>query len=238
LSTRPLRHAGSRLRDASALLVCRVGGSVPAHHHPALGSPMVDSDDRDKSGSALSPSTSAVDTGDVARLRDLVRRGRDHLDRAARGDTALATGIGALYEKRYADAEKAFGRSIAATPDRGEAHYYLGLTRFMLGRHGDAALCYSQAIECGYADPEVVECLGDVLTVMGRDEEAIETYRAALARRPSPHGSARLAEALSRAGRRDEAVAAYKRALQLRLARVGPLYDIPREESEPAPDGE
>ena len=49
---------------------------------------------------------------------------------------------------------------------------------------------------------------------------------------------ARLGEALSRLGRRDEAVAAYKDALQLRLARVAPLYDIPPDEAEPPPPGD
>ena len=199
---------------------------------------MDENDDRDKNASPLSAPASSVGTPDVARLRELVRRGRDHLDRAARGDSALATGIGTLYDKRYAEAEKAFDASIAATPERGDAHYYLGLTRFMVGRHEDAVLCYSRAIECGYSDPEVVECLGDVLTVVGRDDEAIEAYRVALAKRPSPHGSARLAEALSRVGRRDEAVAAYREALQLSLTRLAPLYDIPREDIEPGPEGQ
>ena len=187
---------------------------------------------------AVEPSDAAVGTRDVARLRDLVRRGRDQLDRAARADTALAKGIGELYEKSYAAAAASLSASIAATPDRGDAHYYLGLTRFMQGQHEDAAVSYAQAIQQGYATPEVVECLGDVLTVLGRDEEAIKTYRAALDRRPSPHGWARLAEALARVGQRPEAVAAYKTALQLRLAGVAPLYDIPADEAEPGSDDE
>ena len=175
---------------------------------------------------------------DVARLRDLVRRGRDQLDRASRADTALAEGISALYDKDYAVAAAALSTSIAATPERGDAHYYLGLTRFMQGRHEDAAVSYAQAIQNGHAAPEAMECLGDVLTVLGRDEDAIETYRAALSKRPSPHGWARLAEALARVGQRSEAVAAYKEALQLRLAGVAPLYDIPADEVEPDPNAE
>ena len=108
----------------------------------------------------------------------------------------------------------------------------------MQGRNEDAAVSYAQAIQHGYTVPEVVECLGDVLTVLGRDEDAIETYRAALARRPSPHGWARLAEAYARVGQRSEAVAAYKRALQLRLAGVAALHDIPADEVEPEQDDE
>lgn len=194
---------------------------------------MQDDGPHDGTGSAAPAPSAAVETRDSTRLRDLVRRGRDHLDRAGRADGFLAAGIGALYDKRYTEAERALASSIAATPDRGDAHYYLGLTLFMQGRHEDAARSYAEAIQRGYTDAEVIECLGDVLTVLGRDEEAVGTYRAALARRPSPHGCARLGEALARLGRRDEAVASYKQALQLRLAGLASLYDIPAEEAEP-----
>ena len=196
-------------------------------------------DEKGDGALAKVPTPSAgVAAADAARLRDLVRRGRGHLDRSARADKALAAGIGALYDKEYSAADRALTESIAATPDRGDAHYYLGLARFMAGRHEEAAASYAQAIASGYTEPEVVECLGDVLTVLGRDSEAVETYRAALSRRPSAHACARLGEALSRLGRRDEAVAAYKDALQLRLARVAPLYDIPPDEAEPSPPGD
>ena len=70
--------------------------------------------------------------------------------------------------------------------------------------------------------PEVHSTYGEVLTLLGRYEDAILQFRRALAVRPDfAEATLGMAEAMDKAGRDDEARAAYVEAIQLRPAFAG-----------------
>jgi tetratricopeptide (TPR) repeat protein len=177
-------------------------------------------DDRNppKPTGAVRKSDAPLPDGDGRYLRDALSRGRREMERSRVAGESFSSGVSALYEKRYAEAIKAFEQTLKAHPDFAQAHYYLGLTYFMVGRYAGAVESYRNAIEGGYADPSVVQSLADALFVLERYSEAVEAYQATVQLRPSAHAFARMGQAFSLMGEREQAVAAFKEALLLKLA--------------------
>ena len=199
-------------------------------------------DDRDQKDAPLKPSGKGpVSEAHEPVLRNLLRRGRRQLERAQAADDEFGNGLVALYEKRYAEAIRLFDAVLRSDPDRADARYYLGLTRFMEGDYDAAVADFAAAIEGGYGEAYVVQTLADALFLLERYEEAVEAYRVALKREKTAEGYARMAQALSLLGQRNEAVDAYKEALMLKLAGLGSMQgtpDIePEEPSDPEDDG-
>lgn len=175
-------------------------------------------DDRNPSKGAVQRSDSSLSENRY--LREALSRGKRELERNRLADESFATGVTALYEKRYGDALKAFEQTLKVHPDFAQAYYYLGLTYFMLGRYHGSVEAYQNAIEKGYAHPMVVQSLADALFVLERYNEAVEAYQTVIQMRPSPQAFARMGQALSLLGKREEAVAAFKEALLRKLVDV------------------
>ncbi|MBM3216586.1 tetratricopeptide repeat protein [Candidatus Poribacteria bacterium] len=153
-------------------------------------------------------------------VQDILARGRRELAKSSKAAESFGQGLAALNEKRYADALRAFNAAGEADPEAGNVRYYTGLTRFMLGQYSAAVSEYSAAIDRGYAEPDVVQSLGDALFLLECYSEAAEAYSAAISVRPSADAYTRMGNALSMAGERDRAVAAFKEALLLKLVSV------------------
>lgn len=171
-----------------------------------------------KPSEAVERSDAPLPAPDGRFLRDALSRGRREMERSRHADESFASGVTALYEKRYGDALKALEQTLNAHPDFAQAHYYMGLSLLMLGRYGEAVEAYQRAIEGGYAEPSVIQSLGDALFVLERYSEAVEAYQAAVQLRPSAHAYARMGQAFSLIGAREQAVSAFKDALLLKLA--------------------
>jgi tetratricopeptide (TPR) repeat protein len=169
---------------------------------------------------ALTPSDQPPSEQHSSFARDLLRRGGRELERARMASDSFGQGVVALYEKRYPQAVRLLQDAIRQNRENAEAHYYLGVTRFMLGWYSAAVESYSAAIDRGYAEPHVAQGLGDALFLLERYQEAAEAYGAVVKVRPNADAYARMGQAFSLIGRREDAVAAFREALLLKLASV------------------
>jgi tetratricopeptide (TPR) repeat protein len=125
-----------------------------------------------------------------------------------------------------AAAAEGYARVIQTRPDA-EAFFNLGNILYQLGREGEAATQYLQALDL---DPEFAEAwnnLGNALIALGKAEDAIKAYRRALSLEPDyPDAHCNLATILERLDRHDEAaihrtecVRAFPSEARLRLLR-------------------
>ncbi len=148
--------------------------------------------------------------------------------RAAReGGDVLADAEEAEERGDLNGAAEGYARLIATQPDA-ELFFNLGNILYQLGREGDAAEQYIQALEL---DPDFAEAwnnLGNALVAMGKSDDAIMAYRRALTLEPEyPDAHCNLAIILERLGRHDEAAAhraecmrAFPSEARLRLLRA------------------
>jgi tetratricopeptide (TPR) repeat protein len=75
-------------------------------------------------------------------------------------------------------------RAVELAPQSGLVRDTLGWVYFKLGRYEDAVREIGASLGLGEEDPVVLEHLGDALSALGRDEEAREAWRRALAWEP------------------------------------------------------
>ncbi|MCG5243672.1 tetratricopeptide repeat protein [Azospirillum doebereinerae] len=125
---------------------------------------------------------------------------------------ALALALDHLKAGRHAQAETLYGRILDADPGNPEALHRLGLLAALRGEHDRALPLLARSVEiaeaAGAPDPDALFNLATVLHVLLRTEEAIATYRRAVALRPDfPDAEYQLSEALQGIGRIGEALA-------------------------------
>ncbi len=166
--------------------------------------------------------TTPADTPE-AFMRGLLRHAQRELARAARSDDALGRAARLLREGHHQAATDGLEALVQSDDAPAPSHYFLGLCRLLVGRHNDAAACFSQAIERGCRPPEVVQALGDALFLLERYDEAVSAYDVVLTRHASAEAYARKGQALTRLRREDEAIAAFKESLRLKLATVASM---------------
>lgn len=91
----------------------------------------------------------------------------------------------ALERKDPEAAIVAYGKAVAAAPQRLDARINLGRLLHEVGRHAEAERVYRDAIACGGRDPLLFYNLGVLLGDQQRAREAIEAYEAALRADPA-----------------------------------------------------
>jgi tetratricopeptide (TPR) repeat protein len=157
--------------------------------------------------------------------RDAERRLK-HADPAARaGISGVDRALEAFRAGRYADAERAMERVLAAQPDDPSALHFTGVIAHKLSKVPLALERLHRALALAPNYPEAHNDLGLVLLENKRLEEAAERFRAAIELWPDfVNAIAHLGEALHKLGRFEEALPAHRRAIALdsyhRMARV------------------
>jgi len=137
------------------------------------------------------------------------------------------TGLALFGAGRYAEAEKACRRALAAKPDHLEALNNLGNALVKLGRAAEAIAGYRRVIAAAPNRADVHANFAFALRQLGRLDEALEEYRRSLAIDPRyldalNHGGFVLQEM----GRWDEAAALYRRALEVDPYSSYALYNL------------
>src|SRR5438094_9716507 len=108
----------------------------------------------------------------------------------AGGEGLLAAGWEAARSGRLDEAER-LGRAALAAEPAGHSHgesaegwFLLGVACHGQGRPGEAAECYTRAVQLRPDLPEVHNKLGNALCDSGRAPEAVDCFRRALRLRP------------------------------------------------------
>jgi tetratricopeptide (TPR) repeat protein len=163
---------------------------------------------------ALRPALAARQTGEAARAETLVR---EVLARQAAHPEALQLMAELhLAAGRFADAEVLFDHALRLDPARAGARFGRASARFH-EQKGPAAL--ADIDELLKAEPDAAPYLNlkaAVLSLLGREEDALKLYEALLARFPrQPRLWLNQAHVLKTLGRRELAVAAYREAIAL-----------------------
>ncbi len=124
--------------------------------------------------------------------------------------------IPTLQAGRYVDVESEARELIEQHPNCGAIWQLLGIALTMQGK--DALLASEKAAELLSDDPGAHNNLGNALGRAGRLDEAIASYRRALALEPRfAEAHTNLGNALLELGRLDEAEASCRRAIEIRL---------------------
>jgi len=93
---------------------------------------------------------------------------------------------GAALERKDPEAAiEAYGRAIAAAPERLDARVNLGRLLHEAGRHREAERAYREALDACGPDPLLLYNVGVLLGDLDRKREAIEVYEAALRGEPA-----------------------------------------------------
>ena len=130
----------------------------------------------------------------------------------------ISQAVEALDNKKFNQAIEQFQKAIQQNQESAEAHFYLGLSHFMLEQYEEAVISYKTAIACEPGDSMMYLHLGVVCQILNRLEEAAEAYKHTIALNPDdPEGYSRLGAVLSDLGQRDEARIAFKKALAVKL---------------------
>ena len=191
----------------------------------------------------------------TASALQLTRRGRE---RANAGDLAAALAdfeqavriaphvvdgwffLGVTLDRigRPAEAASALRRAVELVPDRIEVIGALAYAEFRAGNPLGAEPLFAQVCR---ARPRDVDCHlkhGECLSQLARTEEAVEVFRAALARMPEEPGLwLALAQACDESGDRDGARGAYEQALALKPGWPRALAGLLSIDRGRAPDG-
>lgn len=99
--------------------------------------------------------------------------------------------IGYMYAERGVHLDQAvleIQNALAIEPDNGYFIDSLGWAYYQQGRHEEARRHLVRAAELTGGDPVVLEHLGDAFRALGRPAEAVDRYRAALAKDPENRG--------------------------------------------------
>jgi len=112
------------------------------------------------SNRALTPSDSPIIQKTPG--EDLIRRAREDVRASQATDKHLNKAVDALNAKDYQRAIEAFQHALQHNRESAEAHFYLGLSYFMVGDYPNAAASYKMAIACEPMDATVHLNLGTV----------------------------------------------------------------------------
>ncbi len=125
-------------------------------------------------------------------------------------------------------ARKAAERALALQPDLAEGHVRLGAIQMNYDRNWKAAEeSFRRALEVAPGNAFVLRLAGNLLSNLGRLEEAISLYRRAVEQDPlSPVGYQSLAITYHLAGLEREAEEAYRMSLELAPNRMGTRYGL------------
>jgi tetratricopeptide (TPR) repeat protein len=93
---------------------------------------------------------------------------------------ALETAVSRLRGGRYHDAVALLQQVVAAAPKVGEAHRLLGMGRKALRDYAGAEQSLGEAVALDRKDAEALCALADVQRLLGKDEAAEKSFRAAL----------------------------------------------------------
>ena len=151
--------------------------------------------------------------------------------RSVAGGRSLAGELkrGAAHHRagRFAEAEAAYRRVLAAEPDNPDALHLLGVIAHQARKHAAAVELIGRALAVAPDFAEAHNSLGVALHAAGKPEGAVAAYRRALALKPKyPEAHNNLGKALKDEGLLDEAVAAHGRALVLRPGFVEAHNDL------------
>lgn len=170
-------------------------------------------DDQDSSQPTDSDQQTLQQSG-VRGLTDRSSVGLRHLESYRSTQEALKKAIGCLEQKSYQAAITNFKIALRNNNELAEAHFYLGLTYFMLNDYQQARSAYQQAIKCEPGDSTIHENLGIVCQLLSQHEEAVSAFTYALALDPTRADSySRLGNSLQKLGKREEAKIAYQQAV-------------------------
>jgi len=132
------------------------------------------------------------------------------------GNNFAWNNVGHTYmsEGRWAEAEPALRRSIAAEPEYADAWTNLAMVQMNLGRWAESERALAQALQIDPANVGANNDRGYLLRLEGRREESLRYFERALARQPD-FADARnnYANSLLELGRITQAQAEYRRAL-------------------------
>ena len=141
---------------------------------------------------------------------------------AAAADPTIATAAGlrqALSHHqagRLDEAERLYGKVLAAHPDNADALFYMGAAAHQTGRPERAAEFMGRAVELAPANAGYVGALGVAKTALGLTGEAVACYRWALELDPAAADvHYNLGNALLDQGEPAAAMACYRRAVEL-----------------------
>ncbi len=121
-----------------------------------------------------------------------------------RPDPEVAAGIAALQDGNPEEALVRFDRAIRRHPDQGRLHYNRGLALQALGRLDEAQEAFAQALRVGGASREALHGLGHLHAAKGEVDQAISSFKSALARDPDVALARRNLEALLRQKQQQE----------------------------------
>lgn len=150
--------------------------------------------------------------------RALILRGHEHLQTYRAGEYRLTMAVSALDSKNYPKAISEFKEALRINPEYAEAHYYLGIMYFLIGRHQDAAEAYKGTINIDSTHYMAHLNLGIVSHLLGQYDDAITAYKKTIQLAPNlAEAHSRLGSVYAIKGMRAEAVNAYKEALRIKL---------------------
>ena len=125
------------------------------------------------------------------------------------------------------DAERLYGRILAALPDNADALHFMGVLRHQRGRSDEALRLIKRSIELHASLPDWHNNLGNVLLALGRVDEAAQAYDEAARLGPERADVHNNLGVLRREqGRHLEAEKAYRRALALDPAYVDAFTNL------------
>ena len=131
-------------------------------------------------------------------------------------DALFAEAIQHHRTRRFNDAERLYREILKVDPRHANALHGLGILAAQAGRNDIAADLIGKAIAQNDQDPAFHGNLGGALRAQGKLDEAIASYRRALALKPDhADGHYALGNALQDHGRLDEAITSYQQALAL-----------------------
>jgi len=149
---------------------------------------------------------------DVQQLRTGLSASREGANAGPAAD-ALARALALHDQGRLDDAKQLYDAILAATPDHAEALHLSGVVQFQRGKPSDAEALMQRSVSLAPA-PLPLANLGSVLVSLGRREEALRHFDAALAIDPRHlHAMVRRGNTLLELTRYEEALATYDRAL-------------------------
>ncbi|MGQ0626912.1 MAG: O-linked N-acetylglucosamine transferase, SPINDLY family protein [Phycisphaerales bacterium] len=168
---------------------------------------------------------------ELDRIGTLLRSGRaDEAEHASRRLLAKAPqdvnavslmGFTLLRAGKPAQAEYFVRRTLAALPDTPRSHVNLAKTLWLQAKTDEAARVLESASATFPADPEVGECLGELLLTRQQPAAALGVATAVLSARPDHPGALAVwAKAQQRLGNIEQALAALARAAAVRPGRV------------------
>ncbi len=129
---------------------------------------------------------------------------------------AFALARGHHQAGRLAEAENLYTRILAAAPDHADCLHLMGVLATQTGRAELAVRLIGEALARDGADAAYHSNLGNALHALGRDGEAEESYRRALALKPDYVGARyNLASLLQARGRCEEALTQFEQTLAL-----------------------